>query len=96
MTKVKKNPNYIKELANKKYERDKNRQTVAKEVEEMLDQDLHISSLSMIKNHLKESKDIDVKDWLLKDIMREELDLRYKRIKEVSWQGNSDKNKILR
>ena len=28
--------------------------------------------------------------------MTNELDLRYKRIKEISWQGNSDKNKILR
>ena len=30
------------------------------------------------------------------DIMKKELDLRYKRIKEISWQGNSDKNKVLR
>ena len=28
--------------------------------------------------------------------MRNELDLRYKRINEISWQGNSEKNKILR
>ena len=47
-------------------------------------------------NHLKEEKGIEVKEWVLKDIMRTELDLRYKRIKQISWQGNSEKNKILR
>lgn len=62
----------------------------------MVDQDLHISSVRMVREHLKESLDMDVKDWVVKDIMRKELDLRYKQIKEISWQGNSDKNKILR
>ena len=37
-----------------------------------------------------------MKQWVLNDVMTNELDLRYKRIKEISWQGNSDKNKILR
>ena len=47
-------------------------------------------------DHLKEDKDIEVKEWVLRDIMKNELDLRYKRIKQISWQGNSEKNKILR
>ena len=50
----------------------------------------------MLKSHLKQTRDIDVKDWLLKDVMKRELNLRYRRVKELSWQGNSDKNKILR
>ena len=62
----------------------------------MLDQELHISTVGWVRRHLKETKDIDVKDWVLRDIMRRELDLRYKRINEISWQGNSVKNKVLR
>lgn len=62
----------------------------------MLDQDLHVSSVCWLKDHLKESNGIEVKNWVLRDIMRAELDLRYKRIKEMSWQGNCDRNKILR
>ena len=52
--------------------------------------------MKVLQNHLKETKDIDVKEWVLKDVMKKELDLRYKKIKQISWQGNSAKNKILR
>ena len=52
--------------------------------------------MGWLRQHLKETKDIDVKDWVLRDIMRRELDLRYNRINELSWQGNSVKNKVLR
>ena len=48
MTKLKKNPNYIKELARHKYDRDKAKESVAAEVEQMLDQDLHISTVSWL------------------------------------------------
>ena len=65
-------------------------------MQELLDQDLHISSVKYLMDHLKERKGIEVKEWVLRDIMRTELDLRYKRIKQISWQGNSEKNKILR
>ena len=50
----------------------------------MLDQELHISTVGWLRQHLKETKDIDVKDWVLRDIMRRELDLRYNRINEIS------------
>ena len=35
----------------------------------------------MLKDHLKETKNLEVKDWILKDVMKRELDLRYKRIR---------------
>ena len=63
---------------------------------QMMDQDLHIGSVSAVKKHLMEEESIDVKEWIIKDIMKKELNLRYKRINQISWQGNADKNKILR
>ena len=62
----------------------------------MLDQDLHISTVGFVKNQIKEDAGIDVKDWVIRDVMRNELDLRYKKINTISFQGNSDKNKVLR
>ena len=85
MKRVKEDKGYIRELASKNREREKAREQLAEAVEQMVDQDLHISSVGMLKAHLKETKDIDVKDWLLQDVMKRELDLRYKRIKEISW-----------
>ena len=96
MKKAHKDRYFVRDLANKKQERERARERVAGAVQDMLDQDLHLSSVQSIREHLKEVKDIDVKDWILKDIMKNELELRYQRIKQLSWQGNSDKNKILR
>ena len=41
--------------------------------------------MKVLQNHLKATKDIDVKEWVLKDVMRRELDLRYKKIRQISW-----------
>jgi hypothetical protein len=40
--------------------------------------------------------DIEIDYHRLRNIMREDFDLRYKKIIPISWQGNSDRNKILR
>jgi hypothetical protein len=39
---------------------------------------------------------IEIKDAPLRRILREDLGAKYKRIKGISWQGNSIKNKLLR
>ena len=96
MRKAHKDPLFVRDLANKKWERERAREKVVDVMAGLLDQDLHISSVAWLREHLKETKDIDVKDWILRDIMKNELDLRYKRIKQISFQGNSDRNKILR
>ena len=44
---------------------------------------------------LKEDHDIDVKPLVIRKVMKLELNMRYKRIKSISWQGNSNKNLIL-
>ena len=96
VVKIRNNPQFLRELANHKYERDKNKDQVATAVQEQLDEDLHISSVGFLQKHLSKEKGINVKEWVLRDVMRKELDLRYKRINHISWQGNSDKNLILR
>ena len=34
-----------------------------------MDQELHISSVNKLQRQLKESYDMDVKEWILRDIM---------------------------
>ena len=48
MVKLRKNPDYIKELARHKHDRDKSRLEVAAAVEKMLDRDLHVSTVKWL------------------------------------------------
>ena len=56
----------------------------------------HIKCVKDFKKKLLEEFEIEIKPWTLKKILKEELELRYKRIAGTSWQGNSNKNLILR
>ena len=51
----------------------------------MVDDDIHIGSVGQVVDHLKDKENIQVKDWVVRDIMKNELDLRYSRIKQISW-----------
>ena len=51
--KVRKEPSYIRELADKKYQRDKTRDLLVGHVEDILDKDLNINTVGMLKSHLK-------------------------------------------
>jgi hypothetical protein len=58
--------------------------------------DSHLSSVLDIKKKLLDDHDIEIKPWQLLKQLHDDLNLRYKRINSISWQGNSAKNKILR
>ena len=49
-----------------------------------------------VKKKLESEMDISIKTRELLRILNEEMNARYKRIKSVSWQGNSIKNLLLR
>ena len=55
-----------------------------------------IKNVKDLKKKLLEEFEIEIKPWDLKKILREEMNMRYKRIVGTSWQGNSNKNLILR
>ena len=56
----------------------------------------HVGSTRELKSMLKEEHGIDIKPWTLRQYLRKELNLRYKRIEATSWKGNAPKNLILR
>ena len=39
---------------------------------------------------------VDLKPWRVMHILHHNLGMRYKKVKEISWQGNSPKNLVLR
>ena len=65
-------------------------------MEQIIEDAQVVSSVADVKDQLVEEYDIEIDYHRLKQIMKEDLSLQYKRISPISWQGNSDRNKILR
>ena len=55
-----------------------------------------IDSSRSVRSALKENTGIEAKESEIREIMREDLGMRYRKVKPVSIHGNSDKNLILR
>ena len=62
----------------------------------MNNKDTFISSTASVVKHLKEELDLDAKPHEVRKIMREELDMRFGKIKEVPPHANSPVNLIMR
>ena len=55
-----------------------------------------IDSVTAVNTHLFKEHHIDTKDWIVRSIMKNELDMKYKKIKAVSIHANSYKNLVCR
>ena len=53
-------------------------------------------SVKEIQKKLKDDVEMELGTHMLLKVMTKEMSGRYKKIKKVSYQGNSDKNKLLR
>ena len=55
-----------------------------------------IDSAGYVKTYMKEEHQTDIKPWVIRDVMKIDLDMRYKKVKSVSIHANSPKNLVLR
>ena len=55
-----------------------------------------IDSVASIKKALSYGMNIEAKLSLIRSVMKEDLGMKYKRIKSISNQGNSPRNLVLR
>ena len=62
----------------------------------MYHQDEYFNSVSRIRAKLIDDYGEDVKPWKIMHIMQHNMGMRYKKVKEISYQANSPKNLILR
>jgi len=62
----------------------------------MYESNHYLSSISRIQDKLKQEDGLDIKRHRLAHILRHHCNMRYRKIKEVSWQSNSARNLILR
>ena len=55
-----------------------------------------IDSTGYVNTYMKEEHQTDIKPWIIRDVMKSDLDMRYKKVKPVSIHANSPKNLVLR
>ena len=96
MTKVTKNPQYLRSLWTEHQRKQTAKDEVIEAVQEIFDSEGVVDSVECLKKQLRDQHGIEIDHHRLKKIMKEDLNLMYKKIKPISWQGNSDRNKILR
>ena len=59
-------------------------------------QNSYIDSVDTVNKVLEEKHEIKLKPWKVKDIMKKDLDMSYKKVKPISIHANSAKNLVLR
>ena len=62
----------------------------------MNDDNKIIDSVAMLSKTLQEEYGIEAKEKEIKSVLRDDLNMRYKKIREVSIYSNSERNLVLR
>ena len=62
----------------------------------MNDDNVIIDSVAMLKDKLQEENGIEAKENEIRSVMKDNLDMRYKKILAASIHANSAKNLVLR
>ena len=65
-------------------------------IDAMNNQDTFIDSVASANDHLFQKHSIKAKDWVVRDIMKKELYMSYKKIKPISAHANSEQNLVCR
>ena len=94
--KAKKNPKFLTELHSQKEEMELKRQQIAEKLYSQLSSGAVFRNVHTMQILLREQDNIEIKVDPLRAILHNDLGAKYKRIKAVSWKGNSVKNKLLR
>ena len=96
VNKAKTNKSFLSELMSNKDTEDALRMQIGMLIGGININDSIIDSVTSVNEQLLKDHDIKVKDWVVNDIMKKDLDMSFRKIKPVSAHANSDKNLILR
>ena len=96
MQKARKNPEFMREMLERNASKANMRELVKKNVEVKNDFNIIIDSAKAIANEMNATNAEQVTENTVRSVMRDELDMRYRKIKTVSLHSNSEKNLVLR
>jgi hypothetical protein len=86
----------LSELLSTRETKEQERAKIKSIVQEMVEKDQVLDSVEMVTKEIKSSHGVEAKASLVQKVMRVDLGLRWRKIKEVSLQENSVRNLVLR
>ena len=96
MLKARRHPEFLKEIMSRHAAADAQREHIKKHVQVKNDFKSIIDSAKAVANDINAQDNMAVTERDVRSVMREELDMRFTKIKTVSLHSNSEKNLVLR
>ena len=94
--KVKKDPDLLDQLVAQRGQKERRKESICEYICNLNNKGSVISSTRSLQNKLKEEKDMELKRNYLAQILKENVGMRYKKIKPITVNTNSEKNLVLR
>ena len=66
------------------------------EMRDYLSRGWHIWSAKQLRDYLRDSRGLDYKLWYVRRVLRDDFNMRYRVLKKVEYQGNSERCLVLR
>ena len=96
MLKARRRPEFLKEIMSRRDSAEAQREHIKKHVEIKNDFGCIIDSAKAVANDINVQDNMAVTERDVRSVMREELGMRFRKIKTVSLHSNSEKNLVLR
>ena len=96
LRKVKKNPKYFKEVQAKEKKKEERVEKVIDAAQDILKQQTIIERAAQVECLVQQRHDIIVPVHQVRRMLRQNMGLKYKKIKKVAYQGNSERSMVLR
>lgn len=91
-----KNPKFLQELISERDLKIKAREHIVDVVTKMNQREEFIDSAAHVQKEIKKEGEQTVKSYVVRDVLRKDLGMRYKKINPIAWTANSNRNLILR
>ena len=96
VNKVRRNKHVLEEMRSADVRKSDRRSTIRQVIEQMVVQTDHVSSIDEVRWILRHELEMNVKRWEVARVLKEDLQMSYRRITEAAVMGNSAKNLVLR
>ena len=90
VSKARKNPNFLKELAEKDKIHDYHHRIVAQEANDLIVKGVPIWKAAQIRTWVNFKNNLELKDGFVRGVLKSELGLQYRRVKLISPHSNSE------
>ena len=94
--KVKKDPDLLDQLVAQRGQKERRKESICEYICDLNNKGSVISSTRSLQSKLKEEKDMELKRNYLAQILKDNVGMRYKKIKPITVNTNSEKNLVLR